>query len=134
MNNFAESLRAQAAEQARAWDVPSLSICVVQDGKTLLCDGIGMRDNASRPADATRGQAPKQGSGNAAKAAGNKSAATAAPKNAPNPAPAPSAKPSRRRKRGGSGNAAGSAAAAAAIAAPAATAEAPQKKWWKRWL
>ena len=52
MNNFAESLRAQAAEQARAWDVPSLSICVVQDGKTLLCDGIGMRDNASRPADA----------------------------------------------------------------------------------
>ena len=89
---------------------------------------------ASRPADATRGQAPKQGSGNAAKAAGNKSAATAAPKNAPNPAPAPSAKPSRRRKRGGSGNAAGSAAAAAAIAAPAATAEAPQKKWWRRWL
>ena len=89
---------------------------------------------ASRPADATRGQAPKQGSGNAAKAAGNKSAATAAPKNAPNPAPAPSAKPSRRRKRGGSGNAAGSAVAAAAIAAPAATAEAPQKKWWKRWL
>ena len=89
---------------------------------------------ASRPADATRGQAPKQGSGNAAKAAGNKSAATAAPKNVPNPAPAPSAKPSRRRKRGGSGNAAGSAAAAAAIAAPAATAEAPQKKWWKRWL
>ena len=89
---------------------------------------------ASRPADATRGQAPKQGSGNAAKAAGNKSAATAAPKNAPNPAPAPSAKPSRRRKRGGSGNAAGSAAAAVAIAAPAATAEAPQKKWWKRWL
>ena len=89
---------------------------------------------ASRPADATRGQAPKQGSGNAAKAAGNKSAATAAPKNAPNPAPAPSAKPSRRRQRGGSGNAAGSAAAAAAIAAPAATAEAPQKKWWKRWL
>lgn len=89
---------------------------------------------ASRPADATRGQAPKQGSGNAAKAAGNKSAATAAPKNAPNPAPAPSAKPSRRRKRGGSGNAAGSAAAAAATAAPAATAEAPQKKWWKRWL
>ena len=89
---------------------------------------------ASRPADATRGQAPKQSSGNAAKAAGNKSAATAAPKNAPNPAPAPSAKPSRRRKRGGSGNAAGSAAAAAAIAAPAATAEAPQKKWWKRWL
>lgn len=89
---------------------------------------------ASRPADATRGQAPKQGSGNAAKAAGNKSAATAAPKNTPNPAPAPSAKPSRRRKRGGSGNAAGSAAAAAAIAAPAATAEAPQKKWWKRWL
>ena len=89
---------------------------------------------ASRPADATRGQAPKQGSGNAAKAAGNKSAATTAPKNAPNPAPAPSAKPSRRRKRGGSGNAAGSAAAAAAIAAPAATAEAPQKKWWKRWL
>ena len=89
---------------------------------------------ASRPADATRGQAPKQGSGNAAKAAGNKSAATATPKNAPNPAPAPSAKPSRRRKRGGSGNAAGSAAAAAAIAAPAATAEAPQKKWWKRWL
>ena len=89
---------------------------------------------ASRPADATRRQAPKQGSGNAAKAAGNKSAATAAPKNAPNPAPAPSAKPSRRRKRGGSGNAAGSAAAAAAIAAPAATAEAPQKKWWKRWL
>ena len=89
---------------------------------------------ASRPADATRGQAPKQGSGNAAKAAGNKSAATAAPKNAPNPAPAPSAKPSRRRKRGGSGNAAGSVAAAAAIAAPAATAEAPQKKWWKRWL
>ena len=89
---------------------------------------------ASRPADATRGQAPKQGSGNAAKAAGNKSAATAAPKNVPNPAPAPSAKPSRRRKRGGSGNAAGSAAAAAALAAPAATAEAPQKKWWKRWL
>ena len=89
---------------------------------------------ASRPADATRGQAPKQGSGNAAKAAGNKSAATAAPKNAPTPAPAPSAKPSRRRKRGGSGNAAGSAAAAAAIAAPAATAEALQKKWWKRWL
>ena len=89
---------------------------------------------ASRPADATRGQAPKQGSGNAAKAAGNKSAATAAPKNAPNPAPAPSAKPSRRRKRRGAGNAAGSAAAAAAIAAPAATAEAPQKKWWKRWL
>ena len=89
---------------------------------------------ASRPADATRGQAPKQGSGNAAKAAGNKSAATAAPKNAPNPAPAPSAKPSRRRNRGGSGNAAGSAAAAAAIAAPAATAEALQKKWWKRWL
>ena len=89
---------------------------------------------ASRPADATRGQAPKQGSGNAAKAAGNKSAATAAPKNAPNPAPAPSAKPSRRRKRRGSGNAAGSAAAAAAIAAPAATAEALQKKWWKRWL
>ena len=89
---------------------------------------------ASRPADATRGQAPKQGSGNAAKAAGNKSAATAAPKNAPNPAPAPSAKPSRRRKRRGSGNAAGSAAAAAAIAAPAATAEAPQKKWWKRGL
>ena len=89
---------------------------------------------ASRPADATRGQAPKQGSGNAAKAAGNKSAATAAPKNVPNPAPAPSAKPSRRRKRGGSGNAAGSAAAAAAIAAPAATAEALQKKWWKRWL
>lgn len=89
---------------------------------------------ASRPADATRGQAPKQGSGNTAKAAGNKSAATAAPKNVPNPAPAPSAKPSRRRKRGGSGNAAGSAAAAAAIAAPAATAEAPQKKWWKRWL
>ena len=89
---------------------------------------------ASRPADATRGQAPKQGSGNAAKAAGNKSAATAAPKNAPNPAPAPSAKPSRRRKRGGSGNAAGSAAAAAAIAAPAATAEALQKKWWKRLL
>ena len=89
---------------------------------------------ASRPAAATRGQAPKQGSGNAAKAAGNKSAATAAPKNAPNPAPAPSAKPSRRRKRGGSGNAAGSAAAAAAIAAPAATAEALQKKWWKRWL
>ena len=89
---------------------------------------------ASRPADATRGQAPKQGPGNAAKAAGNKSAASAAPKNAPNPAPAPSAKPSRRRKRGGSGNAAGSAAAAAAIAAPAATAEAPQKKWWKRWL
>ena len=89
---------------------------------------------ASRPADATRGQAPKQGSGNAAKAAGNKSAATAAPKNAPNPAPAPSAKPSRRRKRRGSGNAAGSAAAAAAIAAPAATAEAPQKKWWKRRL
>ncbi len=89
---------------------------------------------ASRPADATRGQAPKQGSGNAAKAAGNKSAATAAPKNVPNPAPAPSAKPSRRRKRGGAGNAAGSAAAAAAIAAPAATAEAPQKKWWKRWL
>lgn len=89
---------------------------------------------ASRPADATRGQAPKQGSGNAAKAAGNKSAATAAPKNAPNPAPAPSAKPSRHRKRRGSGNAAGSAAAAAAIAAPAATAEAPQKKWWKRWL
>ena len=87
---------------------------------------------ASRPADATRGQAPKQGSGNAAKAAGNKSAATAAPKNAPNPAPAPSAKPSRRRKRRGSGNAAGS--AATAIAAPAATAEAPQKKWWKRWL
>ena len=62
---------------------------------------------ASRPADATRGQAPKQGSGNAAKAAGNKSAATAAPKNAPNPAPAPSAKPSRRRKRRGSGTAAG---------------------------
>ena len=89
---------------------------------------------ASRPADATRGQAPKQGSGNAAKAAGNKSAATAAPKNAPNPAPAPSAKPSRRRKRRGSGNAAGSAAAAAAIAAPAATAEAPQKKWGKRGL
>ena len=89
---------------------------------------------ASRPADATRGQAPKQGPGNAAKAAGTKSAATAAPKNAPNPAPAPSAKPSRRRKRRGSGNAAGSAAAAAAIAAPAATAEAPQKKWWKRWL
>ena len=89
---------------------------------------------ASRPAAATRGQAPKQGSGNAAKAAGNKSAATAAPKNAPNPAPAPSAKPSRRRKRRGAGNAAGSAAAAAAIAAPAATAEAPQKKWWKRWL
>ena len=89
---------------------------------------------ASRPADATRGQAPKQGSGNAAKAAENKSAAIAAPKNVPNPAPAPSAKPSRRRKRGGSGNAAGSAAAAAAIAAPAATAEAPQKKWWKRWL
>ena len=89
---------------------------------------------ASRPADATRGQAPKQGSGNAAKAAGNKSAATAAPKNAPNPAPAPSAKPSRRRKRGGSGNAAGSAADAAAIAAPAATAGAPQKKWWKRGL
>ena len=87
---------------------------------------------ASRPADATRGQAPKQGSGNAAKAAGNKSAATAAPKDAPNPAPAPSAKPSRRRKRRGSGNAAGS--AATAIAAPAATAEAPQKKWWKRWL
>ena len=87
---------------------------------------------ASRPADATRGQAPKQGSGNAAKAAGNKSAATAAPKNAPNPAPAPSAKPSRRRKRRGSGNAAGS--AATAIAAPAATAESPQKKWWKRWL
>ena len=87
---------------------------------------------ASRPADATRGQAPKQGSGNAAKAAGNKSAATAAPKNAPNPAPAPSAKPSRRRKRRGSGNAAGS--AVTAIAAPAATAEAPQKKWWKRWL
>lgn len=87
---------------------------------------------ASRPADATRGQAPKQGSGNAAKAAGNKSAATAAPKNAPNPAPAPSAKPSRRRKRRGSGNAAGS--AATAIAAPAATAEALQKKWWKRWL
>lgn len=87
---------------------------------------------ASRPADATRGQAPKQGPGNATKAAGNKSAATAAPKNAPNPAPAPSAKPSRRRKRRGSGNAAGS--AATAIAAPAATAEAPQKKWWKRWL
>ena len=83
---------------------------------------------ASRPADATRGQAPKQGSGNAAKAAGNKAAATAAPKNAPNPAPAPSAKPSRRRKRRGSGNAAGSAAAAAAIAAPAATAEAPAEK------
>ena len=89
---------------------------------------------ASRPADATRGQAPKQGSGNAAKAAGNKSADTSAAKNSPNQAPSPSAPPSRRRKRGGSGNAAGSAAAAAAIAAPAATAEALQKKWWKRWL
>ena len=100
--------------------------------------------SAQRPArDADAGQQPAQrparnteqkAARNAAKAAGNKSAATAAPKNAPNPAPAPSAKPSRRRKRGGSGNAAGSAAAAAAIAAPAATAEAPQKKWWKRWL
>ena len=100
--------------------------------------------SAQRPArDADAGQQPAQrparnteqkAARNAAKAAGNKSAATAAPKNAPNPAPAPSAKPSRRRKRGGSGNAAGSAAAAAAIAAPAATAEALQKKWWKRWL
>ena len=98
--------------------------------------------SAQRPArDADAGQQPAQrparnteqkAARNAAKAAGNKSAATAAPKNAPNPAPAPSAKPSRRRKRRGSGNAAGS--AATAIAAPAATAEAPQKKWWKRWL
>ena len=98
--------------------------------------------SAQRPArDADAGQQPAQrparnteqkAARNAAKAAGNKSAATAAPKNAPNPTPAPSAKPSRRRKRGGSGNAAGS--AATAIAAPAATAEAPQKKWWKRWL
>ena len=97
--------------------------------------------SAQRPArDADAGQQPAQrparnteqkAARNAAKAAGNKSAATAAPKNAPNPAPAPSAKPSRRRKRRGSGNAAGS--AATAIAAPAATAEAPQK-WWKRWL
>ena len=98
--------------------------------------------SAQRPArDADAGQQPAQrparnteqkAARNAAKAAGNKSAATAAPKNAPNPAPAPSAKPSRRRKRRGSGTAAGS--AATAIAAPAATAEAPQKKWWKRWL
>lgn len=72
--------------------------------------------SAQRPArDADAGQQPAQrparnteqkAARNAAKAAGNKSAATAAPKNAPNPAPAPSAKPSRRRKRRGSGNAA----------------------------
>ena len=82
-----------------------------------------------------RGQAPKQGSGNAAKAAGNKSAATAAPKTPPNPAPAPSAKPSRRRKRGRVGGTPPGPQRLPPPSPPAATAEAPQKKnGGKRWL
>ncbi len=74
---------------------------------------------------------PEARPGNAAKAAGNKSAATAAPKDAPNPArPFGKAVPPPQTQRVGERRG----SAATAIAAPAATAEAPQKKWWKRWL
>ena len=51
MHDIAETLRACAQEQLNAWDVPSLSLCLVKDGKTLLCGGVGLRDDSSLPAD-----------------------------------------------------------------------------------
>ena len=50
VNDWLDNLRAHLAEQLKVWEVPSAGICVVKDGKVLLCDGVGLKDNESQPA------------------------------------------------------------------------------------
>ena len=49
--DFAAKLAPVIEEQLKIWDIPSLTVCVVKDGKTLLCDGFGLRDNKDHKAD-----------------------------------------------------------------------------------
>ncbi len=45
-------LIAKIGEQLNKWDVPSASVSIVENKKVLFSGGIGLRDNASLPADA----------------------------------------------------------------------------------
>ena len=49
--DFAAKLSQVIEEQLNIWEIPSVSVCVVKDGKTLLCDGFGLRDNDKNKAD-----------------------------------------------------------------------------------
>lgn len=41
---FLEFFRARVAEGLKLWDIPSVSIGIIKDGKTVLCEGFGNRD------------------------------------------------------------------------------------------
>ena len=45
------ALKARAQQQVAAWDVPGLALGVLQGGQTLLCTGIGQRDENGQPWD-----------------------------------------------------------------------------------
>ena len=45
------ALLARAQQQVAAWDVPGLALGVLQGGQTLLCTGIGQRDENGQPWD-----------------------------------------------------------------------------------
>lgn len=49
-NEITARLGKDIGAQLSAWDVPSVSLCVVKEGKTLLCTGFGQCDNAGKPA------------------------------------------------------------------------------------
>lgn len=46
-----DALLARAQRQIRAWDVPGLALGVLQNGETLLCTGLGERDETGAPWD-----------------------------------------------------------------------------------
>lgn len=41
---FLTSFRAKVEEGLKLWDSPSISIGIIKDGKTVLCEGFGLRD------------------------------------------------------------------------------------------
>jgi len=43
---FLESFRQQVAEGLKIWDFPSVAIGIIKDGRVVLSEGFGMRDNA----------------------------------------------------------------------------------------
>ena len=44
-----DKITAKIEEQLKRWDVPGLSLAVVQDGETVFAGGVGLRDNESLP-------------------------------------------------------------------------------------
>ena len=46
-----KAIREAIEAQLRAWEVPSVSVCIVKDGEVVMADGVGLRDNLSQKAD-----------------------------------------------------------------------------------